>query len=294
MLDATSRLLPVASNFMRQIAPSVVATLIAAGLIAGYNSAFHGHLVQPRMGMMKTEPAADPTPSQATTTVAMTKQPAKPVTEVITIHEYVTEPERTFDKPDGREAGKDQTKLKVADAPPAQTAPAPAAQPVPAAAPPRVVALPKPAPRTAEPPRQDPRVVSAAPITPAVVQAPPPVIMAAPPAQPPVAYEPPAVVTAKPMVTVPDRQRPAYEPQRPAYDAARAPYDPRAPYEPQQAEIDAPPPPKPASGPLGIIANTLSPAAWFARAREFGERIERAGNDILPDIRQQPAQAPQQ
>jgi hypothetical protein len=247
------------------------------------------------MGMMKPEPAAEPAPAQ-TTTVAMTKPPPKPATEVITIHEYVTEPERVFDKPEGREAGKDQSKLKVADAPAQAAPPPPAAQPAPApaAAPPRAAALPlpKPAPRAAEP-RHEPRVVSAAPMTPVVVQGPPPVIMAAPPAQPPIAYEPPPVVSAKPMVTVPDRQRPAYEPQRP-YET-RAPYDPRAPYEPQQAEIDAPPPPKPASGPLGIIANTLSPAAWFARAREFGERIERAGNDILPDIRQQPQQAqPQQ
>ena len=44
--------LPAIRNFTRQIVPPVVATLLAAVLIAGYNRAFTGHLVQPRMGMM--------------------------------------------------------------------------------------------------------------------------------------------------------------------------------------------------------------------------------------------------
>ena len=41
------------------------------------------------------------------------------------------------------------------------------------------------------------------------------------------------------------------------------------------------------TGPIGMIVNTLKPSNWFARAREFGEKIEQAGNDILPNIRQQ-------
>jgi hypothetical protein len=30
----------------------------------------------------------------------------------------------------------------------------------------------------------------------------------------------------------------------------------------------------------------LKPSTWFAHAREFGQKIEDAGNDILPSIRQ--------
>jgi hypothetical protein len=45
-------------------------------------------------------------------------------------------------------------------------------------------------------------------------------------------------------------------------------------------------PPPPPQGALGAIVNTLKPSALFARAREFGERIEAAGNEILPNIRQ--------
>ena len=52
MLGAAARFLPAIRNFTRQIIPPVVATLLAAVLIAGYNRAFTGHLVQPRMGMM--------------------------------------------------------------------------------------------------------------------------------------------------------------------------------------------------------------------------------------------------
>ena len=66
------------------------------------------------------------------------------------------------------------------------------------------------------------------------------------------------------MVTVPDRPRP--QPQ------------------PQYAEQSLPPPPP--QGPIGTIANTLKPSTWFARAREFGEKIEAVGNEILPSIRQ--------
>jgi hypothetical protein len=62
------------------------------------------------------------------------------------------------------------------------------------------------------------------------------------------------------MVTVPDRTRPAAE---------------------AQAET-----PNPPQGPIGKFVDALKPASLFARAREFGEKIEQAGNDILPSIRQ--------
>ena len=64
-----------------------------------------------------------------------------------------------------------------------------------------------------------------------------------------------------PMVTVPDRPRPL-----------------------PQAQIDEPP--APPQSPIGTIVNTLKPSSLFARAREFGEKIEAAGNEILPSIRQ--------
>ena len=42
----------------------------------------------------------------------------------------------------------------------------------------------------------------------------------------------------------------------------------------------------PPQSPIGTIVNTLKPSSLFARAREFGEKIEAAGNEILPSIRQ--------
>jgi len=77
--------------------------------------------------------------------------------------------------------------------------------------------------------------------------------------QPP--YQPPPVIAAPPVVTVPDRPRPI-----------------------EQAQAGEPNPPQ---GPLGKIVDTLKPSNLFARAREFGEKIEQAGNDILPNIRSQ-------
>ena len=74
------------------------------------------------------------------------------------------------------------------------------------------------------------------------------------------AGQPPPVITAQPTVTVPDKPRPTME---------------------AQAEPVAPP-----RGALGTVVDTLKPSSLFARAREFGEKIEAAGNDILPSIRQ--------
>jgi hypothetical protein len=96
-----------------------------------------------------------------------------------------------------------------------------------------------------------------------------------PVARPPVAYEPPPVITAaKPMVTVPDRPglRPAYEAQAPGQIR-------------QETQEQAPAPQRP--GMLGAIVDTLKPSSLFRSAREFGDKIEAAGNDILPNIRQQ-------
>jgi hypothetical protein len=284
-----SKLLPLTINFLRQIAPSVAATLIAAVLIAGYNRAFSGNLVQPRMAAMQSGTAAEPVKPAA-------EPAAKPVTEVVTIYEFADEPERKSEKDGLRESGKDRTSTKVADAAPAP-APAPRASVV------RGITAPT-EPR-AEPRREarvfDPRAIEsrlaaapampvAQPVTqPVIVQqpvvaqpaapqvvpvAPGVVVAAAPPPgmgpaypAPPVVTQPaaePSVVTAKPMVTVPDRAPAA---------------------EPQQEAMNAPPPPQ--QNGFGSFLNELRPSSIFTRMREFGNRIEATGNDILPNIRQQ-------
>ena len=43
-------MLAATTKFLRQIVPPVIATLIAALLIAGFNRAFSVHLSQPRLG----------------------------------------------------------------------------------------------------------------------------------------------------------------------------------------------------------------------------------------------------
>jgi hypothetical protein len=231
-MPVAAQLLPAAARFFRQIVPPVVATLIAAFLIAAYNNTFSSHLSQPRMGGLQSETNATPAAPPATATVAKS---AEPVTEVITIHEYVAEPERLADKDAGREAGKDQS-FKVAAEP---------AQPRAASAPRRVASLEQPS-------------------VPAPFIAAPPIIVMAPVAPPiaaPIAHEPPPVIVAPPpVVTVPDR--------------------PNARHIEAQSQ-----PPDPPQGAIGRIVDKLKPSTWFARAREFGEKIEQAGNDILPNIR---------
>jgi hypothetical protein len=195
--------------------------------------------------------------------VTVVAKPALGALTDLTVRDPEPAPARVAEKDPTTEAGKDQTAVKVAVA-----TPAPAARPVatPAArAEPRVASVPYVVPPPAAP-------VTVAPMAPPLASAPaplpPPVIMATPPlAQPPLAS------AQQPMVTVPDRvyQRPPYDPnQRPHYEA--------------QAEDM--PPPAPPRGPLGAIVETLKPSSLFARAREFGERIEAAGNEILPNIRQ--------
>lgn len=282
MFAAASQLAPLAVKCCRQIVPPVVATLIAAGLISAYNRAFSGHLQQPRMSALHQAAAAADT-APPITTIGMTKPPAPPapaVTETITIYEEAVEPERLAEKDAGEEAGKDQAVVKVAADPapvptPAHTAaPAPriepkyephhlaslepaqpvvrAPVPVIVAVPPPVVAAPITAPVVATMPTPDQRV-------PQYPQPYPPQVQPYPQPQ----YQPPPVIVGSaPMVTVPDRPN-----VRPLEEA--------------QAE-----PPAPPRGALGTFVHALKPSTWFARAREFGDKIEAAGNEMLPNIRQ--------
>jgi hypothetical protein len=279
MLDVLARLLPPLNKFLDQIWPSVVATLIAAGLISGYNHAFSTHLQQPRMAMLKSE--TDAVAVAETSQVSVVAKPtAIPAAEYFASRERAVEPQRVLDKDAGAEAGKDQSAVKVAaPAPAPQAAPQPAQRPTNVANPvprtePRVASVPVASVPYVVPPAPAPVTVApmAPPLAAAPAPAPLPPVAAAPP---PVIMAPPPVAAAQqPYVTVPDRP---YQ-QRP-------PYDPNArPYEQQQAE-EAPQPPQP-HGPIGAFVNTLKPSTWFARAREFGERIEAAGNEILPNIRQ--------
>jgi hypothetical protein len=310
MLAASAKFRPALAWFARQIAPSVLATLLAALVIAGYNRAFSGHLQQPRMAALHAamdkvadEPA---TPAAAATETPANSKPAW-TTQVVEIIAPTGDLEHSFDKDEGREAAKDQSKLRVADVTPA-AAPAPVApRPVavrqeprqefrpeqrqelrePRVAEPQVVVVDPRGPVPMPPPGgylavQQPVVVQplqpvpvavapmAAPMVPIVRQP----VAAMPVAPPPVAQEPPPVITAKPMVTVPDRPglRPAYEAPAPGQ------------VQPQQAEA---PPPQQRPGVLGAIVDTLKPSSLFRSAREFGDKIEAAGNDILPNIRQQ-------
>lgn len=282
------------TKFLRQIFPPVVATLIAALLIAGFNRAFSTHLTQPRMAAMESGAAEEPRPRERVMPV-MTE--VKPAVFAETIDERPRP--RLWDKDSEREAAKEAT-VKFAETAPAAAqatasapAAAPAAQPQSTGLEPARAALRKPELRPqAEQPRHvdirqfeprhaEPRVTMAPPAAPHVYQAavptrqpypmavptsPPPVIVAAPAA----AGIPAGNPNEAPMVTVPDRPR-AMQPQQQPY-----PVDPQE----QQAQQQQP------QGPIGTFVNAMKPSNWFARAREFGERIEAAGNDILPTIRQ--------
>ena len=225
-------MLAATSKFLRQIVPPVIATLIAAVLIAGFNRTFSTHLTQPRMAALHAETSSEPAR-------------AAPVAPAI-VADLVTEPviDRLGDKGGQREATKDHPALKLAEATPTPAAVRRTER----------VAGTRPEPRAAEP------YVAAVPLTPAPVIA-TPMIVAAPPvvAAPAVKQQP--VFAEPPTVTVPDRPRPL--PQVELQEPAPAPQTP-----------------------IGAIANTLKPSSLFARAREFGEKIEAAGNEILPSIRQ--------
>ena len=345
MRAITAKLAPLARSSARQILPPVLATLIAAALIAGFNRAFSGHLVQPRMAALHS--AAETT--RPIVYASQREREEMPVTEVTTVSEPALA-DRSFAKDVAREAGKDEPSLKVASAPAAApVAPAPvAAAPAPVvAAPAPVAAAPAPAPapratRKSEPQRAEPQRfdqqrieqvierraeprVAAVPVVvgPAPVMVAPAPAMPAPPvaaqpiaplpqppianAQPggpmmgPVTQEPPPVITAKPMVTVPDRPRQVQGPYPGAqapYPGAQAPYpgaqqapyagyEPRTPYYDQQAQrADDLGPPREPPRPFERFVDSLKPSSIFNRMREFGDRIEAAGNEILPTIRQ--------
>lgn len=272
MIAAVSRLAPAAAKFARQIVPPVIATLIAAGLISAYNRAFSGHLQQPRMSALHKD--------LAEASIEPTVTPLVP-SGAVAIYEEIAPPARLWEKEAKQDSGKDQV-IRVAEPAPARAA-GPHPEKAEAREPRRVAAI-EPAPVVRAP---APMLVPA----PVVVAVPPPVVAspatapvvssmptvqelrqpvlppphyqqpqyAQPPYQQP-AYLPPPVITAQPIVTVPDRQRPI-----------------------AQAQAGAPNPPQ---GTFGKIVDTLKPSNLFARAREFGDKIEQAGNDILPNIRQ--------
>lgn len=301
MLAATSQLLPLIGKFARQIVPPVVATLIAAVLIAAYNNLFSGHLQQPRMAALH---AAEAQRAAAPAEAVTAKLPAGPVTETITIYEEVIGPERLAEKDASQESGKDQT-VKLAEAEPAPAAAALRA----AAQTPRVEPKAEARPAQRQETRIEQRQVAAVELPPSAPQThyqhtyPQPQVQApyvpqpqppyyqqqmpyahAPQAYPqpqtqppyaaPVAQQPPAVVMATPqVVTAPDRM--VTVPDRPAVR--------RAEVQPVEAQPAENPPP----GMLGRIVNTLKPSSLLSRAKEFGDRIEQAGNDILPNIRPQ-------
>jgi len=310
MLAASAKFRPALAWFARQIAPSVLATLIAALVIAGYNRAFSGHLQQPRMSAlhaaMDKAAATQATPAAAEADAAAKPKPAW--TQMVEIIAPTGDIERSFDKDDGREAAKDQSKLKVAEAAPAVAPVAP--RPVtarqdlprqelrqelrePRAAEPQVVVVDPRGPVPMAPPPggylaiqqpvQQPVIVQGAPIAVAPMAAPmvpvaQPPVAAMPATQPPVAQEPPPVITAaKPMVTVPDRPG-----LRPANEAPAT-----GQIQPQQAQEQPTEPEPRRQGVLGAIVETLKPSSILRSAREFGDKIEAAGNDILPNIRQQ-------
>ena len=297
MFAAASRLVPLVVKSCRQIVPPVIATLIAAGLISAYNRAFTGHLQQPRLAALHQDGAEHPSEPVA--------KPLAP-TEAVAIYDNIAPPARLWEKEAKQESGKDQT-IKVAE-------PAPA--PVRAAAPRPEKSEPRAEHRrvaTGEPSLRDPHARSggwrachrcgpaarcrtagacagrlcdadragaaaagaAAATGPAALSAAHPntgsrsissngAVYQAPSYQPP-SYQPPPyqppVIAAQP-VTVPDRPRPV---------------------EPAQTETPNPP----QQGPIGKFVDTLKPANLLARARDFGEKIEQAGNDILPNIRPQ-------
>ena len=264
MFAAASRLVPLTVKFCRQVVPPVIATLIAAGLIQSYNRTFSNHLTQPRLSALHADEGP---PAAPITTVGMTKPPAPPrppVTETITIYEEVIAPERLVEKDTNEEAGKDQTvRLAAEPAPALRTAsPAPRAEPKfePRAEPHRVAAveLPQPVVRAPVP------VIVAVPPPAAAPPTNAPVVAAMPPAHERIQpqYPPPVIMATPPIVTVPDRPN-----ARPV----------------EETQVQPPTPPR---GAMGTFVHVLRPSTWFAHAREFGEKIEQVGNDILPNIRQ--------
>lgn len=302
MHDAITRLVPAAAKFTRQIIPPVIATLIAAGLISAYNRAFTGHLQQPRMAALHQDSAE-----------AASEPMIKPLvpTEAVAIYDKVAPPARLWEKEAKQESGKDQAIRFAEPAPaPVRTA-APPLQKIEPRAEPRRLAIIEPAPAI--------RAPAPAVATPVIVAAPPPAVA---PSHTPAASALPTVQElrqpvlpppqAQPHYQQPQYGQPQYQPpqyQQPPYQQqpqyAQPPYQQpqyqQPPYQPpvitaqpvtvpdraratEPAQTETPNPPQ---GPIGKFVDTLKPSSLLARAREFGEKIEQAGNDILPNIRQQ-------
>jgi hypothetical protein len=272
MLAAASQLLPAAARFTRQIIPPVIATLIAAGLISAYNRAFSGHLQQPRMAALHHDAAE----TQAdVVTVGGTRPLA--AAEAVAIYDNIAPPPRLWEKEARQDAGKDQT-IRLAE---------PAPVPV-------RIAAPRGEPKSE--PRAEPRHVAAVELPPPAVRTPEPVVAAAPVvlAVPPSVVSPPT--TAPAVVAMPEQRQPVYQPQyaQPPYQQPQYPPPvimaqpmvtvPDKPRPTEQAQTEPGVPPQ---GVFGKIVDTLKPSNLFARAREFGDKIEAVGNDILPNVRQQ-------
>ena len=251
-MRAAADMVPVLRTYMKQIIPPVLATLIAALLIAGFNRAFSGHLVQPRMAALHSDEETRPTPVKAREI---------PAVEVANASEP-TPPDRIFAKDNDREAAKDQPALKVA-----------VATPTPAAAPASVTAAPIAAPATPRVVQRlpEPRVATA-PLAPTPV---PVVVAPVQPVAPPVAIqqpfpqEPPTVIIGRPMLTPVERPRSQAQMQPPQQQAVQQ--EPTQPAQPRGFDR---------------FVDSMKPSSIFDRMREFGDRIEAAGNEILPSIRQ--------
>src|SRR4051794_4931208 len=186
MNAAISRLGPAAAKFARQIVPPVIATLIAAGLISGYNRAFSGHLQQPRMAALHKG------------AVELPSEPAKPLGpgEAVAVYENIAPPSRLWEKEAKQESGKDQT-IKVAEP----------------------VRAPAPRPERMDPRAEQRRVAAIEPAP--VVRAPVPAIAPAPVilAVPPPISAPPgtAPVVASSLPTVQELRQPVLPPPPPQY-----------------------------------------------------------------------------
>jgi hypothetical protein len=291
MFAAVSRLVPLVAKSCRQIVPPVIATLIAAGLISAYNRAFTGHLQQPRLAALHQDGAEPPVEPAA--------KPLAPA-EAVAIYDNIAPPARLWEKEAKQESGKDQA-IKVAE--PA-TAPVRTAAPRPEKSEPRAehrrVATGEPSPVI-----RTPAPAVAAPV---IVALPPPVVSA--PAHAPVVSSMPTVQELRQPVLPPPQAQPHYQQPHPQYAQPQyqqqphyhqPPYQPPPSYQPpviaaqpvtvpnrprpvEPAQTETP---NPQQGPIGKFVDTLKPSNLLARARDFGEKIEQAGNDILPNIRPQ-------
>ena len=296
MLGAAARFLPAIRNFTRQIVPPVIATLIAAVLIAGYNRAFTGHLVQPRMGMLHGD-IIGTDEAQRPAGVATAKP--REATDAIIVAEPVSAQNRVFAKDNDREAAKDDAALKTA-APrrAAEPAPVEAARAAPAVRA-RAAGRARPAPR--RPSRASSNGVRSSRVRTArrLSSAQPPVIVAQPPMAAPgdragdrrgagrrTVSGLSDAAAGRAGAAAGDRRQADGDGAGPSARGVSAERAVSAGRPHRQPPASRSPPPPPQGGPLERFVDTMKPSSIFARMREFGDKIEAAGNDILPNIRQ--------